>query len=115
MNKEELNKKREAIRKGLEPFQPERSRILALLKDWASEEDFDREFRGNDFGFGLPRARGIPGHALILGGMHGYGTLPWWIDLLQHMVFLGDVKQEKRNGAQFYLAAKGSKEGRGNE
>lgn len=85
---------REQIEAGIAAYGSERDYLKEFLSDWKSQAEFDHRF--NSPGPVRTMARAVTPESFVLGGMYG-GQSQWWLDLMQHMITLGEVEDEERD------------------
>ena len=99
----------EHVRKGIAGYQHEQTILLRLLRKRGSftERDFDTWFRGREWRKPKFRPRRITGDSFILGlGANGFNEWARWLDLMQHMIFLGLIDAKTENGLVVYRLQK---------
>lgn len=85
----------EEIRRGIAAYAIEQEVLKRLIKRHGIlfADDFDRIFYTRDASFPRPLSKtGIGGDTWLLGGMSPFKSRNWWLDLLQHMIVIGDVQ-----------------------
>jgi hypothetical protein len=107
------------IKNGISAYSHEQTVILRLIRKHGelSEEQFDNIFYAiprlhrNKIVDGktirIPRLQRLSrnqicGDSFLLGGMSGINDRDWWLDLLQHMCTIGDVKTSTNDGSIQY-------------
>lgn len=94
------------IRKGIAGYAREQAIILRLLRKKGgsfTEKDFDRWLRLREYRRPRFYPRAITGDMLILGiGVNGGNQWATWLDLMQHMMYLGLIDAKKKDGMIVY-------------
>jgi hypothetical protein len=107
------------IKNGISAYSHEQTVMLRLIRKHGelSEEHFDnifyaqprfsRKITVNGESVTIPIRRkltgmGISGNSFLLGSLHGINDRDWWLDLLQHMCTIGDVKTSTNDGSIQY-------------
>lgn len=95
----------EKIEAGIAAYRHERKVLFRLIRRFGpiSESVFDRLLRGREYRRPKFIARPINGDSYILGfGINGGTMWAEWLELLQYMSLLGEVRIEKINGEIHY-------------
>jgi len=96
----------EEIRKGIAAYKYEQQVILRVLRKRGqfSEKEFDQWFKGREFRkCCLLRGPGVTGDSFILGmGINGGNMWARYLDLMQHMMYVGLIDAVTENGMVVY-------------
>jgi hypothetical protein len=89
------------LKAGIAAYQEEREMIERFLSESKSKYEFDEKF--GEYPTGRVRKGGLPDSGFILGDwMESYGHLSWWIDLLNYMVWAGNIVVTTIDGVRHF-------------